>query len=168
MYAANTSEHWAEIRDIYSIVSRGIEKTPANRFVVDPHFWCGTTIELSLIERMIWDEARAVGIVLYPQFPIDRFFADFANPAAKVVIECDGEEFHKDGAADRARERVMEGLGWHVYRISGAACHRAMFGDGHRFNEIDWLFSRICSEHPEMASAEMASRLRSARKEFQQ
>lgn len=168
MYAPNTDEHWSEIKRLYSGIAYGIESVPANRFGVDPHFWCGTTIELSPIERMIWDEARTAGIVLYPQFPIDRFFADFANPAAKVVIECDGEEFHKDGAADRARERVMESLGWHVYRISGAACHRGMYGEDHRFNEIYWLFGRICREHPEMASVEMAARLRPQSEEFNQ
>lgn len=150
MYAQNTDSHWSEIRDIYSGIADEISRSPASRYAVDPYFWCGTTIELSPIERMIWDEARTFGVVLYPQFPIDRFFADFANPAAKIVIECDGEEFHKDAAADRARERVMESLGWHVYRISGAACHRAMHGEEDRFNEIDWLFSRICSEHPEV------------------
>jgi len=168
MYAQNTASHWAEIREIYSGITDGISKSPANRYAVDPYFWCGTTIELSPIERIVWDEARAFGLVLYPQFPIDRFFADFASPAAKVVIECDGEEFHKDAAADRARERVMESLGWHVYRISGAARHRAMRGEGHRINEMDWLFNRICSEHPEVVSAQMVSRIRSGGREFQQ
>lgn len=168
MYAQNTDSHWREIREIYSGITDGISKSPANRYAVDPHFWCGTTIELSPIERMVWDEARAFGLVLYPQFPIDRFFADFANPAANVVIECDGEQFHKDAAADRARERFMESLGWHVYRISGAACHRSMHGEDHRFNEMDWLFNRICSEHPEVSSPRVAARIHRGLREFQQ
>lgn len=79
----------------------------------------------SPIEDYIWQDIRAFGsLSLYPQFPVDVYWADFANPYFKIIIECDGKEFHKDKEKDRARDSRLRELGWKVFRISGADCNR--------------------------------------------
>jgi very-short-patch-repair endonuclease len=77
------------------------------------------------IEYGLWYDIREQGAVLYPQYPVGRFFADFANPVAKVIVECDGAAWHKDKDKDRCRQDEIEAMGWHVYRITGRECLQA-------------------------------------------
>lgn len=81
----------------------------------------------SPIERMAWGEIRCYGLPFFPQFPIGPYFADFADPAKKIVIECDGKEFHSK-EKDAARDHYMITKGWKVYRISGSDCNRVIPG----------------------------------------
>jgi len=60
--------------------------------------------------------------VAYPQWPVGRFFVDFANPVAKVAIECDGKAFH-DVERDAKRQGEIEAMGWAVYRFTGRECN---------------------------------------------
>ncbi len=48
------------------------------------------------------------------QFPIGWYRADFAWPDAKLVLECDGRQYHRDFDADRARWSAIAGAGWRV------------------------------------------------------
>ena len=68
------------------------------------------------------DDIRAADLVMYPQYPIKGYFVDFANPAAKVCIECDGSQWHQDTEKDAIRQRNIEAQGWTMYRITGRAC----------------------------------------------
>jgi len=79
-------------------------------------------ITLTPIERALWHDIRAEGVVMYPQFPVGRFFVDFGNPAWKVAIECDGERWHRNAEKDAERQAAIESAGWAVYRISGRDC----------------------------------------------
>lgn len=95
--------------------------TPANRWF-DLHFWdTEPAIQMTPIERAMWHDIRAVGLVMYPQIPIGPYFADFANPRASVVIECDGLRWH-DAEKDAQRDAAMRSQGWAVYRFSGSRC----------------------------------------------
>ena len=60
---------------------------------------------------------------MYPQWPQCGFFLDFANPVARVAIECDGREFH-DSVKDGRRDAILEAEGWTVYRLTGRDCLR--------------------------------------------
>lgn len=82
-----------------------------------PHF--------SPIESMAWGEIRCLGLPFWPQLPIGKYFADFADPVKKIVIECDGKEFHSK-EKDKARDAFMASNGWTVYRISGSDCNRIL------------------------------------------
>jgi len=42
-------------------------------------------------ERMFWSDIRYLGIPAYPQFPIGRFYADFADPFNGIVFEIDSK-----------------------------------------------------------------------------
>lgn len=75
------------------------------------------------IEKYMWEEIRHKGLPFFPQFPIGRCFADFADPVRKIVIECDGAAYHVK-ERDAKRDRFMSDLGWTVFRISGSDCNR--------------------------------------------
>lgn len=105
-----------------AIVSGG-----ANGWGIDPYAWDHEAgISMTPIERALWSDIRAVGLVMYPQFPVGRFFVDFGNPVAKVAIECDGAAWHQDKKRDEERQARIEAMGWTVYRLSGVEC----FADG--------------------------------------
>lgn len=72
------------------------------------------------IELEIWKEIAKYQLPFLPQYPVLRYFADFADPKKRIVIECDGKQH--DEAADKNRDRDMEDHGWTVYRIKGADC----------------------------------------------
>ncbi len=82
---------------------------------------------MSPIERTTWQAIRLFGkMPLYPQYPIDSFWVDFANPYFNIVIECDGRAFHKDTNKDAIRDAHLRNNGWIVYRVSGATCFRVI------------------------------------------
>lgn len=93
---------------------------------VDPYAWEEFT-DMTPIEADLWACVRDVDAVFYPQYPIGKFFADFCNPVAMVVIECDGARWHKDKEKDDARQKAIEDAGFVVYRISGVQCKNEAF-----------------------------------------
>ena len=46
-----------------------------------------------------------LGLPFYPQYPIGKYFVDFADPVKKIVIECDGKKYHQDKEKDKRRQR---------------------------------------------------------------
>ena len=93
---------------------------------VDPYEWeCFT--RMSPIEADLWACIRSVDAVFYPQFPIGWYFADFCNPVAGVVIECDGAQWHQDAEKDAKRQAFIESEGYTVYRITGKQCQDEAF-----------------------------------------
>ncbi len=86
------------------------------------------------IETSLWYDIRHAGVVLYPQYPIGRFFADFANPRKKIVIECDGKAFHSP-EKDAPRDAWMISQGWRVFRLPGKACIQPQF----EWSDFDYL-----------------------------
>jgi very-short-patch-repair endonuclease len=58
------------------------------------------------------------------QYPILRYNADFAIPDLKIVIECDGEYWHKDKEADLKRQKRIENEGWTVLRFTGSEINK--------------------------------------------
>ena len=85
----------------------------------DPYQYADWLNIFTPIEKNVWIDIRFLGVPFYPQFPIGQYFADFADPVKKIVIEVDGKEFHKDEEKDKVRQREIESKGWKVYRIKG-------------------------------------------------
>lgn len=111
------------IRDFYREMLPLIEASPKNDWAADPYAW-SEVIRMTHIEEWLWADIRQADVILYPQFPVGRFFVDFANPRAKVAIECDGRAYHLDKAKDAARDAELASMGWRVYRITGSDCFR--------------------------------------------
>ncbi|MGF9565851.1 DUF559 domain-containing protein [Neorhizobium sp. JUb45] len=70
-------------------------------------------------EAKLWNELRnrqLNGVKLMRQFPIGRYFADFACREAHLVVEVDGSQ-HSGSAHDRHRDDVMTQEGWAILRF---------------------------------------------------
>jgi very-short-patch-repair endonuclease len=116
---------WNGIRRYYSKHRSAIVSAGPNHWGIDPYQWeFEAGIKMTRIEWLFWSDIRSSGVVMYPQFPIGRYFADFANPCAHVAIECDGAAFHRDIERDAARQADIEDMGWRVFRICGSDCYR--------------------------------------------
>lgn len=113
------------IRLNYQALQRMVDDGAASWLRTDPYLIADWAPMFSPIERMTWGEIRQAGLPLLPQFSIGPYFADFVSPTVKVVLECDGAEFH-DAAKDAKRDRFMADLGWTVYRATGAVCNRIL------------------------------------------
>ena len=75
-------------------------------------------------EALLWEQLRGsqLGVGFRRQLPIERFIADFACPARRLVVEVDGG-YHQLPAAQRAdarRDTVLARLGWRVVRVTAA------------------------------------------------
>ncbi len=88
----------------------------------DPYEIADWQVLFTPIERALWHDIRSMGLDLWPQFPVSKYFVDFGNPVAKVAVECDGAEWHQDKAKDAARDAALVALGWRVYRLPGWEC----------------------------------------------
>jgi very-short-patch-repair endonuclease len=104
-------------------------------------------IVLTPIEQWLWHDIRALDLVMYPQYPVAGFFVDFANPKAKVAIECDGAEFHQVYEKDASRDAKLKSLGWTVYRISGNACRDGVGSDTPSQSEARKFVQNIAFMH---------------------
>lgn len=111
------------IREYYRRNTQAIYEAGKSDWGIDVYAWDHEAdITLTPIEQALWSDIRAVGVVMYPQYPVCQFFVDFANPVARVAIECDGAAYHADHVKDAKRQAVIEANGWTVYRISGSDC----------------------------------------------
>ena len=84
-----------------------------------------------------WDEVKhrwGDYIVVRPQATIGKFRVDFLvefqldAAHLKIVVECDGHQFHErtktQASNDRKRDRVLQKLGYEVYRFTGRDVHK--------------------------------------------
>lgn len=113
------SRKWAALRDLYRDKDDDIRRcwpSMSNPYPVD---WKFTPIEASA-----WQSIRILGLPFYPQYPVGRFFVDFADPVLRIAIECDGQQWH-DAAKDARRDAELSRLGWAVKRFTGRQLYLA-------------------------------------------
>lgn len=146
---------FAAIKSYYGRVAHRIQR--CDEWGIDPYAWSApeTGICLSPIEMALWDDIRMLNMVMYPQYPVGRFFVDFANPGARVAIECDGKRWHTDVVRDRERQAEIEEMGWVVYRITGRDCFTDTvegYDDEGRptfeYSRARAFVTEICRRHP--------------------
>jgi very-short-patch-repair endonuclease len=71
-------------------------------------------------ERKLWTRLRDRGVAgakFRRQVPIGPFFADFACFERRLIVEVDGGQHAKAGAADQHRTRVLNEHGFVVLRF---------------------------------------------------
>jgi very-short-patch-repair endonuclease len=114
---------WNRIRAFYDVFGPRILAGERWEWAIDAYAWDEWGgFNFTPIESWLWADIRNNNAIFYPQYPVASFFVDFANPLAKVAIECDGFHYHLDKEKDRARDEVLAALGWSVYRIPGHVC----------------------------------------------
>lgn len=74
---------------------------------------------VSYIEEVVGQLLTELGVVFIRQASIGRYSADFLVPEKMLVIECDGEYWHRDKDRDARRDRYMQALGFTVLRLPG-------------------------------------------------
>lgn len=74
------------------------------------------------------------------QYPILNYDVDFAIPALRIVIECDGEYWHLDKYKDLERQHKIEKEGWFVLRYTGLKINQYL-------DEIENEVKRIVANH---------------------
>ena len=73
-------------------------------------------------ERAMWALLRGkqLGVWFRRQVPLGRYIADFAAPAARLVVEVDGGYHALRRAADARRDRGLARMGYRVLRLEAA------------------------------------------------
>lgn len=84
-----------------------------------PYSYFGWIHIFTPIENNVWADIRYLGLPMYPQFPVSKYFVDFADPVRKIAVEVDGAQWHIDKQKDKKREADLRKEGWVVYRIPG-------------------------------------------------
>lgn len=77
----------------------------------------------SPIERILYRWFLEYHVHVELQYEIPPYRVDFALPDLKVVVECDGKEFHSSEEQieyDRKRDSFLMSKGWKVLRYTGS------------------------------------------------
>lgn len=139
--------NWQLIKEYYDMMNQRIMCAPKNEWAIDAYAWDVGILTMTPIERWLWSDIRQANAVMYPQYPVAGVFVDFANPVAKVAIECDGQNFHTDKKKDAERDAMLGKLGWIVYRISGSDCMKDFDEDEMEPSPGMRLMKHICDVH---------------------
>jgi very-short-patch-repair endonuclease len=108
------------VQDAYKHFLPSIIEAAKTGHSIDPNI---VTWKFSLVEDAAWYQIRALGLPLYPQFPILDYFADFADPFRKIVVEVNRSK-PQNKKSDNLREKLMREAGWKVHRINGRTLMR--------------------------------------------
>ena len=77
------------------------------------------------IEILLGDAMRAIGLKFEEQKPfMDRFIPDFTFPTSRLLVQADGEYWHRferNRRYDRALRDAIEGTRWRLIRFDAAA-----------------------------------------------
>lgn len=152
----NLPEKFNALRKFYQLANKEIVDAGRNEWGIDAYEVDWTSV-FTPIEYGLWYDIRDCNAVFYPQYPVGRFFVDFANPVAKVAIECDGFAYHQDKAKDEARQNEIETLGWKVYRIAGRDCMSDFDDETMQSGEARVFIERICNRHGVSRNAQLVT-----------
>jgi len=119
------SERFRNIRHNYSLYQELVDADLASWMSGNPYEIANWTMLFTPIEAAAWHDIRAVGLPLWPQLPVGRYFVDFGNPVRKIALECDGKQWH-DEKKDAKRDLDLMMQGWTVYRVPGWRCKRVI------------------------------------------
>ncbi|MHC9418615.1 endonuclease domain-containing protein [Sphingomonas citri] len=81
-------------------------------------------------EKRLWSalaRAQLGGFKFRRQAAIGRYVADFLCPAARLIVEVDGDT-HADSVADMARDTDLRALGYRIVRFANADVMRNLDG----------------------------------------
>jgi very-short-patch-repair endonuclease len=73
------------------------------------------------IERSVRDVLNTLGESYIFQYPIGRYTVDFYLPDRNLIIECDGEYWHRDKSRDDLRDANLRDFGYYIVHIPGKA-----------------------------------------------
>lgn len=142
--------NWNAIFKFYEDANDAILAAPRNEWGVWAYSWQSngrSPINFTPIEDCVWENLRNLNAVMYPQYPVNNCFLDFANPVAQVAIECDGAAYHTDHEKDMLRDKALRLLGWTVYRMPGWMCIQQFDEESGNDAEGMRFVREICERH---------------------
>ena len=71
------------------------------------------------IEAILFQAMRGRGLTPVAQYGIGKFRADFAFTDVRLVVECDGRQWH-DPDRDRVRDAALRRMGWETLHFTGS------------------------------------------------
>jgi very-short-patch-repair endonuclease len=80
----------------------------------------GLRAEATDVERKLWSVLRnrqLGGAKFRRQYPVDRYFADFACVESRLIVELDGGQHDAQSDYDARRTEILENCGWKVVRF---------------------------------------------------
>lgn len=83
----------------------------------------GTEQRLTPIEQALAGAMDQMALCYEPQYEIPPYRCDFAFPHYRLIVECDGHEYHhtkEQRANDARRMRKLLRSGWAVMRFTGS------------------------------------------------
>lgn len=100
-------------------------------FAYAPEEWLASTIAVnpqaeSPFEQAVYADLVRLGFSVTPQVAVGQYRIDLVaeDADARVAIECDGDAYHQDAAADLSRQIVLERCGWRFVRVRGSEYYR--------------------------------------------
>lgn len=137
---------WVAAKWFYDQHRAKIMAAPKDEWAIDPYAW-SEYIHLTPIEEALWTDIRQTNSIFYPQWPEAGFYLDFANPRAKVCLECDGKQWHQDKEKDARRDAKLRDLGWSIYRFPGWQCKTDFDEETGEAGEAFQRLERISMRH---------------------
>lgn len=104
--------YWRAIRRIHRLNEDAVDEHEYDPYIVD---W---TRIFTPIETDAWHSIRTLGLEMFPQYPVAKYFVDFGDPWLRIAIECDGKGWH-DAQKDARRDAELNELEWQVLRLPG-------------------------------------------------
>lgn len=97
-------------------------------------------------EEWLWRRLAGskTGFAFRRQLVIGEYIVDFACTKVRLVVEVDGASHEGRERHDRARDKALAALGWHVLRVP----EQEVFG------ELDRVVARIAESARRLAAAE--------------
>lgn len=145
-YERATALRQTKLEGMRSVFIRGAMRcgSPIEQIMLAALIWARYGYERKLVE--IWNSADnppQAAVVIAPQHQTEKHRVDFAlfinivaNEQIKIVVECDGHDFHEktkeQAARDKRRNRDLEIAGWRLLHFTGS--------------EI-WRDPRACADH---------------------
>jgi very-short-patch-repair endonuclease len=127
-----------KMRNDFAHAAINLCESPIEQRLLAALFWTGYGYRSAPVE--IWDCTMPFGkpqtdVVIAPQYQIEKHRVDFAifingvaNEEIKIVVECDGHDFHektkKQAARDKRRDRDLQIAGGKVLRFTGSEIWR--------------------------------------------
>jgi very-short-patch-repair endonuclease len=100
-------------------------------FAYAPDQWLESTQAVnpqaeSPFEEAVYADLVRLGYKVTAQVPVGHYRIDLVaeDDDARVAIECDGDAYHQDAAADLSRQIVLERCGWNFIRVRGSEYYR--------------------------------------------
>lgn len=101
------------------------------KFAYAPDQWLESTqavnpLAESPFEEAVYADLVRLGYKVTAQVPVGHYRIDLVaeDDDARVAIECDGDAYHQDAAADLSRQIVLERCGWKFIRVRGSEYYR--------------------------------------------